>query len=113
MKKIKKVLIWLRDHIWTVVVASVALLGAGIFWSYYRGQIRSLQTQQLIDKAHGEVARIDKDIAGIEERKVINASIIQQLEEEKNEIKKRTLSLERDISEMSNEEVERAFQNLY
>lgn len=108
-----KVIAWLKDNVWAVVVALVAALGAGIFWAYHRGKIRSLEAQRAIEKAHREVARIDGQITELEVRKEENRVHIEELQAARKEVQRRTVELEEDVKGMSDEEVERAFQNLY
>ena len=108
-----KALIWLKDNVTSIIVAFIAALGAGVFWSYHRGKIRSLESQKAIERAHREVAHIDGQIAELESRKEENRSRIESLQESRYLLQRQTLELETDVRKMSDEQIERAFRDLY
>ena len=111
--KFKKALEWIKRNVWAVVVALVAALGTGIFWAYHNGKVRSLQVQKAVEKAHSKVAALDAERLALDERKEENLERIKAIEHEKNSIKVELVSLDRDIGEMSDEDIEKAFRDLY
>lgn len=108
-----KFLGWLKRNVWAVVVALIAALGAGIFWAYHRGKVRSLEVQAAVEKAHARVAALDAEREALEERREENAARIEALEEEKRTIRAEAVALEEEVKGKTDEEIERAFRDLY
>lgn len=108
-----KILIWLKENVGSVIVAFIAALGAGIFWSYHKGRIRSFESQKAIERAHKEVAHIDGQIAELETRKEENRSQINRLQESRHLLQRQTLKIEQDVRKMTDEQIEQAFKDLY
>lgn len=108
-----KFLAWLKRNVWAVVVALVAALGAGIFCAYHRGKVRSLETQAAVERAHRRVAALNAEREALEERRTVNAERIERLEEEKKTIQAEAVALEEDVKGKTDEEIARAFRDLY
>lgn len=104
---------WLKANVWALVTALVAMLGAGIFWQYHRGRIRSLEDQRVMDKARGEVAALDARRKVLAEQAVENAAAIAEIQETRVELQRQTVAIEQEVSGMSDSEVEAAFRDLY
>jgi hypothetical protein len=104
---------WLKRNAWAVAVAFVTALGAGIFWAYHRGRVRSLEVQVAVEKAHARVAALDAERSSLEERREANAARIEALEEEKRAIRAEAVALEEDVEGKTDDEIERAFGALY
>jgi hypothetical protein len=103
----------LKDNIWTVIVGIVGILGAGIFWSYHRGKIRSLKIQDEIEEAHKKVAVFDFERKLLDERKEENKKMIEIVEEKKKKIITNIVRIENDIGSMSDEEIEQSFRDMF
>lgn len=108
-----KVLIWIKENVYSLIIAIVGMLGAGIFWSYHRGRIRSLESERFVERAHREVALIEGQINVLERRRDENKHVIEALRKVREEKQARTLSELRNIKGMTNEEIETAFKELF
>lgn len=104
---------WLASNVWVVVVALVAMLGAGIFWGYHRGKIRSLEDEKAIAEAHAKVSALDAEREALEERRKENAERIVELRKERRMVQAELVAIEDDVAAMDDDELERAFRDLY
>jgi len=103
----------IKKHLYTIITAFIAAVGAGIFWSYHKGKIRSLESEKFIERAHREVAKIEEQIVSLEEEKQDNKRVIEALHELRRERQAETLNKLQDIHDMKDEEIERAFRDLF
>jgi hypothetical protein len=108
-----KVIIWIKENIYSLIIALVGMLGAGFFWSYHRGRIRSLESEKFVERAHREVALIEEQINILEQRSDDNNHVIKALRQVREEKQAQTLSELQDIKGMTNEEIEQAFRALF
>jgi hypothetical protein len=108
-----KYIIWIKDNILAVLIAVIAMMGAGIFWSYHRGKIRSFEYGIEVQKAFGKIEKINVEIERLEVEKDTNSEMIDELRKRRIEIQREMVSIEQDIIDMSNEEIESAFRRLY
>lgn len=108
-----KAFAWIKRNIWTLVVSLVAALGAGIFWAYHRGTVRSLEVQAAVEKAYTRVAALDAEKDLLEERREENILRIESIEEEKRAIRMEAVALEEEVKGKTDEEIESAFRALY
>ncbi len=108
-----KFLNWLKRNVWAVVVGLVAALGAGLFWAYHNGKVRSLEVQGAVEKAHARVAALDAEREALEEAKDENRERIEAIRVESQAIKIEMVANAGAVGKMSNAEIEQAFQDLY
>lgn len=113
MKKIRKLYQWIKANILFIVTAFIAALGSGIFWAYHNGKIRSLKTQNKIDKAYIEVAKLDTEIKILEEMKDENKKEIDELKDRRVEVIENIVSTSTEIGSMNDKEIESSFRDLY
>ncbi len=113
MTAIRKAFAWIGRNVWALVVALVAILGAGIAWEYHKGKIRSLEDAKAIEEARAAVAALDAERIALAERKVENKKRIYELRVERREIQAELVGLDQDVAAMSDAEVEAAFRELY
>lgn len=113
MTTLRKVWAWLKANVAAVVIALAAALGAGIFWAYHRGKVRSLKDQKAIEEAHRKVAALDAERIALEERREENAERIAALREERRAVQEELVGIENEVRDMDDDELERAFRDLY
>ena len=113
MKKIKGAWGWFRDNLVVILVGVVAVLGAGIFWGYHNKKIRSLESEVAIKEAHRQVAGLDARREVLEVQAEENAEAIGVVQEQRRHIQRQVAALDHDVSEMSDDEVEEAFRDMY
>lgn len=104
---------WFKKYVKPLAVALVAMLGAGIFWKYHRGKIRSLEDQAAIEKAHRKVAALDARREALAERAAENAEAITAIQSEREAVQREAVALESEVADMSPDELENAFRELY
>ncbi len=104
---------WLGANLWAVIVALVAILGAGIFWGYHRGKVRSLEDEKAIAHARERVAALDAEREVLEESREENADRINDIQEERRTVQEELLTVEHDVVNMDDDELEAAFDELY
>lgn len=108
-----QIIIWLKENIWPIVIAIVAILGSGIFWSYHRGKIRSIEVQRTLDVAHSRVSALDAMQLELKKKWIENQREIDDLESKKKKIMESAVAIENDVKKMDEIEIERAFRELY
>ncbi len=111
--KVKAAGKWLASNVWVVVVALVAMLGAGVFWGYHRGKIRKLEDEKAIAEAHAKVAALDAEREALEERREENADRIAELRKERRILQEDIVSIQGDVAVMDDDELEAAFRDLF
>ncbi len=113
MDKLKGAWAWIRSNAVAILVAIVAVLGAGIFWGYHNRKIRSLETEVAIKEAHRQVAALDERRHNLAERAKDNAEVIASVQTERYEIQRRVVALDQEVAGMSDAAVEEAFRAMY
>ena len=113
MDRVKGVWAWIRKNAAALIVALVAAVGAGIFWSYHRGKVRSLKTQVAVEEAHKKVAALDARREVLAEHAAANQEAIQAVQKERREIQREAVALEIEVAGMADLEVLAAFRDLY
>lgn len=104
---------WLGQNLWVVITALVAMLGAGIFWSYHRGKVGRLEDEKAIAEAKSRVAAFDAERDALEERREENAGRIAAIREERRSIQAELVGIETEVADMDDDELEAAFRDLY
>lgn len=113
MKKLAEVWAWLKK--WGLAIAGVlaAILGAGIVWDASKRRTARLADELAVEKARRKVAALDAQRAALDARDEAHVEEIKRIETERQVIARETVALDRDVAAMSDEEVERAFRDLF
>ena len=113
MDRLKKAWAWIRKNVVGLLVGTIAILGAGIFWGYHKRKIRNLEDHVAIKEAHRKVAGLDARREVLAEQAEENREAIAEIQEERVELQRQAVAIDQEVAEMSDEEVEAAFRALY
>lgn len=113
MSWLKEAWAWLCRNVWAVVVALVAMLGAGIFWQYRKGKILKLEDQVALEKARRQLAALDARRKELEKQSNGKAVEIEALRVQRMNVKREVVQTVEKVGAMTDAEVESAFQDLY
>jgi hypothetical protein len=108
-----KFLIWFKNNIWSLVVGLIAVLGAGIFWRYHRGQIQDIRLRGILGAAKAKVELLDSGIKDLKVDFDRNRSEIKVIETKRKKLLRDIVRIQHNVEIMSDEEIERSFQDLF
>lgn len=113
MKKLAEGWAWFKKWAWAFALGLTAILGAGIAWDASRRRTARLADELAVEKARRKVAALDARRAALDEADEGAKAEIATIREERAAIAREIVALDNDVAAMSDEEVERAFRDLY
>lgn len=108
----KKAWRWVCDHVSTILVFLVAVLGAGMLWDYQRRKLLSLKEQLAVQKAKSEIAALQARKTALLERADEKTAEIEEIDRKLVENRRMIVAQHEDVATMSDREIEDAFARL-
>lgn len=113
MTKLREAWAWFKEWAWAISLGLVAILGAGIVWDSSRRRTAKIADELAVERAKNKVAALDARREALNEADAAHVEEITAIQTERAAVAREIVALDNDVSAMSDEEVERAFRDLY